>query len=299
MGISAMRLSRSGYLIREGFRSITSHGFMSFASVTIIMACLIIMGSVSLLTLNINRMMKALENQNEVVAYVDDALSEEEARAIQPQLEAIDNVSSVKFITRKEALDQFKENYDEDMMQGVDETWLRHRYEIQLDDISLMAQTKANMEATEGIANVKANLETARVFVKASNIVTVISLVLIAILVFISIFIMSNTIKLATFNRREEIAIMKMVGATNGFIRMPFIIEGLILGILGGGLAFAAELGLYHLVTNSLMRSLTGSLIRVIPLSNVALPMFIAFMATSVFVGVFGGVNAIKNYLKV
>ena len=173
-----MRLSRSGYLIREGFRSITSHGFMSFASVTIIMACLIIMGSVSLLTLNINRMMKALENQNEVVAYVDDALSEEEARAIQPQLEAIDNVSSVRFITRKEALDQFKENYDEDMMQGVDETWLRHRYEIQLDDISLMAQTKANMEATEGIANVKANLETARVFVKASNIVTVISLLI-------------------------------------------------------------------------------------------------------------------------
>lgn len=294
-----MRLSRSGYLIREGFRSITAHGFMSFASVTIIMACLIIMGSFSLLTVNVNRMMKALENQNEVVAFVDESFSEEEARAIQPELEKIDNISGVQFVTRHEAMVNFMENYSKDMMEGIDETVFRHRYVIQLTDISLMAQTKAAMESTAGIAKVRANLDYAKIFVTANNVVTVISLVLIVILVFISIFIMSNTIKLATFNRREEIAIMKMVGATNSFIRMPFIIEGLILGILGGGLAFAAEFGLYHLVTGKVVTSLTGSFVQVIPLSSVALPMFIAFMATSVFVGVFGGVNAIKNYLKV
>ncbi len=299
MGTTAMRLSRSGYLIREGFRSIGTHGFMSFASVTIIMACLIIMGSVSLLTLNIDAMIQKMEDKNQVVAFVDEAYTEEEARAIEPKLAAIPNVSNVQFVSRKEAMDVFMSSYSEDLMEGVDETWFRHRYVLQLDDIALMSQTKAGLSATEGIAKVNANLEYAKTFVTIRNVVSVIALVLIAILVFISIFIMSNTIKLATFNRREEIAIMKMVGATNSFIRLPFVVEGLVLGILGGGLAFAAEMGLYHLITARLISSLTGSLISVIPPQQVALPMLVAFMGTSVFVGVFGGVNAIRNYLKV
>jgi cell division transport system permease protein len=124
-------------------------------------------------------------------------------------------------------------------------------------------------------------------------------MVLIAMLVFVSIFLMTNTIKLATFGRREEIAIMKMVGATNGFIRMPFVIEGLVLGMLGGGLAFIAVWGLYNVITGKLVGTLTGNFISVVPFSNVGLEMFIVFMAVSVMVGVFGGVNAIRNYLKV
>ena len=299
MGISAMIFSRSGYLIREGFRSIATHGFMSFATVTIIMACLIIMGSVSLLTANIDAMIEDLENQNEVVAFVDDSYTEEEARALEPQIARTMNISSVKFVNRADAMDNFMDDYNKDVMEGIDETVFRHRFYIQLDDITLMAQTKADLESIEGVAWVKAHLEYAKISVTVRNVVTVISLVLIAILVFISIFIMSNTVKLATFNRREEIAIMKMVGATNSFIRLPFIIEGLVLGVLGGGLAFAAELGLYHLITGRIVSSLTGSLIHVIPIEKIALPLFVAFMGTSVFVGVFGGVNAIKNYLKV
>ena len=294
-----MRLNRSGYLIREGFRSITTHGFMSFASVTIIMACLIIMGSVTLLTLNIDSMIKKLEDQNEVVAFVDESYTEEQARALESQIADVINVSSVQFVSRSEAMSNFMDNYSKDLMAGIDETVFRHRYVVQLKDIALMSQTKAGLESIEGVADVNAHLDYARIFVTVRNVVTVIAMVLIVILVFISIFIMSNTIKLATFNRREEIAIMKMVGATNHFIRMPFVIEGLVLGILGGGLAFLAELGLYHLVTGRVVTSLTGSFIHVIPVSQVALPMFIAFMATSVFVGVFGGVNAIRNYLKV
>ena len=131
------------------------------------------------------------------------------------------------------------------------------------------------------------------------NVVSVVSLALIAMLVFVSIFIMSNTIKLATFGRREEIAIMKMVGATNAFIRLPFVIEGLILGMLGGGLAFLAEWGLYNVVTGKLVGSLTGSFLNVVPFQSVALEVFIIYMAVGILVGAFGGVNAIKNYLKV
>ncbi len=294
-----MRLNRIGYLFREGFRSIGTHAFMSFASVTIIMACLIIMGSVSLLSLNIDALIKDLEDQNEIVVFVDEKLSEDEAKNVCEAIRRIDNVSSVDFVTREDAMESFMNKYDSSFREGIDETVFRHRCVVHLTDIALMAQSKADLEATPGVAKVNAHLEYAKSFVTIRNIVSIISLVLIAILVFVSFFIMSNTIKLATFSRREEIAIMKMVGANNGFIRMPFIIEGLVLGILGGGLAFLAQWGIYELITGKLVTSLTGSLLNVIPFNNVAQYVFIAFMGVGVLVGTFGGVNAIRNYLKV
>ncbi len=294
-----MRLSRCGYLIREGFRSISTHGFMSFASVTIIMACLIIMGTVSLLSVNIDALIKDLEDQNEVVAFVDENLSEEEARALESGLLAVENVGSVEFVARDDAMENFMDNYDDDLMEGIDETVFRHRFVIHLTDIALMAQTKLDLESVSGVAKVKAHLQYADAFVTIRNVVSIVSLVLIVILVFVSVFIMSNTIKLATFSRREEIAIMKMVGANNGFIRLPFVVEGLTLGLLGGGLAFLAEWGVYELLTGKLVGSLTGSFITVVPFSSVALTVLVMYLATGILVGVFGGINAIRNYLKV
>ncbi len=295
-----MRLSRCGYLIREGFRSITTHGFMSFASVTVIMACLIIMGSVSLLSVNIDALIKDLENQNEIVAFVDDSIvDEKEAQSLQSAVEGVDNISSVEFVSRTNAMDNFMSKYDDDLMDGIDESVFRHRFVIHLTDIALMAQTKADLEAVPGIAKVNAHLDYANTFVTIRNIVSVVSLVLIVMLVFVSVFIMYNTIKLATFGRREETAIMKMVGANNGFIRLPFIIEGLVLGTLGGGLAFVAEWGVYELLTGKLMGSLTGSFITVVPFSSVAVTVLVLYLTTGIIVGAFGGVNAIRNYLKV
>ena len=294
-----MRLNRCGYLIREGFRSIGTHGFMSFASVTIIMACLIIMGSVSLLSVNIDELIADLEDQNEIVCFVDDTVPDEKIDAIKNDIAAIDNVSAVQFVSRDEAFASFKGNYDETLMEGLESDVLRHRFVVNLTDIARMAETKAELDSVESIAKVKAHLDYAEKFVSIRNIVSVISFVLIVILMFVSVFIMSNTIKLATFGRREEIAIMKMVGATNSFIRMPFVVEGLVLGILGGGLAFAAEWGLYDLVTGKIVSSLTGSLLNVVPFSQVQIPVFVCFMGVGIIVGAFGGVNAIRNYLKV
>ena len=294
-----MRLSRSGYLIREGFRSISTHGFMSFATVTIIMACLIIIGSVSLLSVNIDAIIKDLENQNEIVAFVDESYSLEDAQALEGQLSAIDNISDVQFVSRNQAMDNFMDNYSEDLREGIDETVFRHRYVIHLTDIALMAQTKAAIEGVPGVAKVNAHLDYAKIFVTIRNIVSIISLILIVMLVFVSVFIMTNTIKLATFGRREEIAIMKMVGANNSFIRLPFVVEGLVLGILGGGLAFFAEWGIYELITGKLVESLTGSFIAVVPFRSVAMIVLIVYLGTGILVGAVGGVNAIRNYLKV
>ena len=291
-------------MIREGFRSIKTHAFMSFASVTIIMACLIIMGSVTLLSFNIDAMIQSLEDRNEVVAFVDEELTQDQAEALRPAVAAVPNVQEVFFMTREEAMDTFMGKYDAALMEGIDATVFRHRFIIHLDDIAQMAQTKSALENVEGIAKVKAHLEYASAFVTLRNIFTVVALVLTIILVLVSVFIMSNTIKLTTFGRREEIAIMKMVGATNSFIRLPFVVEGLVLGLLGGGLAFLVEWGLYTVLVRRVTGAVVGSvitetLLSFIPFSTIALPLLAAFLAIGIFVGVFGGVNAIRNYLKV
>ena len=287
-------------MIREGFRSIKTHGLMSFATVTIIMACLIIMGSVALLSLNINYLIKDLEKQNEVVAFVDDEIEdEEEAKAIGSQILAVSNISAADFVSRSEAMQNYMSKYDKSLMEGIDETVFRHRFIIHLNDIEKLAQTKEALEGVPGIARVRAHQEYADTFVKIRNIVSGVALVLMAILVFVSMFIMSNTIKLATFSRREEIAIMKMVGASNGFIRLPFVVEGLVLGLLGGGLGFLAQWGLYNLVTRSLMESITGDILEVVPFLSIAPLILAVYLGIGVLIGVFGGVNAIKNYLKV
>ena len=300
MGTTAMRLSRGAYLIREGFRSIKIHSFMSFASVTIMMACLIIMGSVALLSLNIDGVIKDLEDRNEVVAFVDESIEDEgEAAALAEKLTALENIESVEFVSRVQAMDNFMSKYDEDLMEGIDADVFRHRFVVHLTDIATMAQTKKLLEEVPGIAKVNAHLEYADAFITIRNIVSVISLVLTVILVFVCMFIMSNTIKLATFGRREEIAIMKMVGATNGFIRTPFIIEGLILGLLGGSLAFLAEWAIYGVLAGRMMSGLAGSFFHIIPFKTFAIPVLCAYLGIGVLVGVSGGTNAIRNYLKV
>ena len=294
-----MKLSRLGYLIKSGFTGIFSHGLMSFATVTITMACLIIMGSFGLLVVNINEMIADLESENEVVAFIDENLTEEEARAIEPLVEAVPNVAGAEFMSRAEAMENFQEDYDPELFDSLDESAFRHRYIIHLTDISLTAQTKTDLEAVDGVADVNAHLDYAQGFITARNIVSIVSLALIVILIIVSFFIMTNTIKLATFTRREEIAIMRMVGASNGFIRCPFIVEGLVLGVLGSLLAFIIEWGLYSLLLNRVMGGVASTLISLVPFSAVMWPLLIAFLGVGILVGIFGGSSAIRNYLKV
>lgn len=297
MGITAM--NRFCYLLKQGVKNIFTHGFMSFASITIIIACLLIMGSFSLLTLNIDAMIDEMQNQNNVLAYIDESLSESEARAMESKILAVDNVATAEFVTREEAMENFESDYDENLFENIDPTVFRHRFVITLDDLSLMKETQAALRNVKGVASVTAHVDYAEKFISFRNIVSIVSLILIVILIIVSLFIMTNTIKLATFGRREEIAIMKMVGATNAFIRLPFVIEGLVLGAVGGGIAYLLQWGLYSVLTDKIMSGMASGIIDVLPFSAVALPVLIVFLAVGILVGVFGGLNAIRNYLKV
>lgn len=297
MGITAM--NRFCYLLKQGVKNIFTHGFMSFASITIIIACLLIMGSFSLLTLNIDAMIDEMQNQNNVLAYIDESLSESEARALESKILAVDNVATAEFVTREEAMENFESDYDENLFENIDPTVFRHRFVITLDDLSLMKETQAALRNVKGVASVRAHVDYAEKFISFRNIVSIVSLILIVILIVVSLFIMTNTIKLATFGRREEIAIMKMVGATNAFIRLPFVIEGLVLGAVGGGIAYLLQWGLYSVLTDKIMSGMASGIIDVLPFSAVALPVLIVFLTVGILVGVFGGLNAIRNYLKV
>lgn len=295
-----MKWNRLGYYIKEGVSSIFTHSFMSFASVCIIIACLIMMGSFSLLAVNVESIIGTLENENQILAFVDERLSESEARGLQAQLEATDNVSSAVFISRDDAMASFMKKYeDTTLLDDLDSSVLRHRYIVYLDDLSEMADTQIKLRDIGGIARVNAHLEISRGFIAVRNIVSAVSIALVAVLVVISLFIISNTIRLTTVERKEEIAIMKMVGATNGFIRCPFCVEGLVLGITGACFAYLAQWGIYTLISTKIVQNSGLAFISVIPFGHVAVPMFIAFVAVGFGVGFIGSAVAIKNYLRV
>ena len=301
MGITTMKLSRNrtGYFIKEGFSSIFTHGLMSFASVCIIMAFLIIMGSFVLIAVNITAIVGDLENENIVLLYVNDILTENEARALGTRIRATPNVSSATFTSREDAMEAFIGKYEEtERFKEVDPTWFRHRYSVYVEDIELIGDTQQALKDIYGVEKVTANLKIAQGLVTARNIVSGASIVIVAVLLVISLFIMSNTIKLATFERREEIAIMKMVGATNSFIRWPFIYEGFILGVTGSVAAFASVWALYGLVSDRAMNMETG-LFNIIPFANVSLPMFVVFALIGFGVGVGGSGMALNKYLRV
>ena len=295
-----MKKNNIGYLLREGFRGVFLHGFMSFAAICVTVACLIIMGSFCLILYNTSAMVKELESENEMLVYIDENYSEAKAKSVGSQINLITNVRSATFVSRDQALDDFVETLnDPDAFAGLDPDTLRDRYVVTVEDNSLLKQTYEKLKDIEGVADVSAHFEIAEGFQTVQNVLNIASLVIVSVLFVVSLFIISNTVKLAMYSRSEEIAIMKMVGANNSFIRMPFVVEGLVLGILGGGLAFFAEWGIYELITGELVSSLTGSFISVVPFRSVAMIVLIVYLGTGILVGAVGGVNAIRNYLKV
>ncbi len=288
------------YHVKEGVRSIFTHGLMSFASVCMIVACLLIMGSFSLVAVNINGMLGQLEDENEFLAYVEESLDSGQAMSLQAKLSEIPNVASATYISKEEALEEFKaeQGYSE-LFSDIPAETLRDRYSIHVEDIQLMSDTVAEVRGVEGIAEVRAAMEIAEGFVMLRNVASAIAVILVAMLVLISVFIIANTIKLATFTRREEIAIMKMCGATNWFIRWPFLVEGILLGICGGLVAYVAQWGVYGLIGKAMAESGILDIITMIPFQNLNAMLLTIFLLVGFVIGGGGSALAIRKFLKV
>ena len=288
------------YFFREGVTNMFSHGFMSFAAVGITVACLLIMGTFTLVAVNANALLQELEQANEIMAYVDENYTESEARNLGKTLRALPNVASATYVSRQEAMEAFKAQYPDDaLFQELDSSILRDRYIIKVTDLELQGQTVKQVSHTTGIVKVQAYEEIAGGFITVRDVATVICVALIAVLFVVSVFIMSNTIKLTTFDRREEIAIMRMVGATNGFIQWPFVYEGFMMGLLCAVIAFFMQWGLYAAVGQGVSNNDTLRLINVIAFTEMWKPVAITFVSAGMLIGVGGSLAAIRRFMQV
>ena len=295
-----MKVTNLGYLMKEGIRGIFLHGFMSFAAVLVTVACLVIVGGFSALVYNVNIMVEDLNKTNEILAYVDSDLTDAEARSIGTRINQIPNVFKADFKTRDEALQEFVADHQNDpAFGGLVPDDLRHRYVIVLENNELMHETVEKIEALGGIVKVNAAFEMAEGFITLQNVLHIASIAVIAVLLVVSLLIISNTVKLAMYDRKDEISIMKMVGATNGFIRLPFVVEGFVLGMIGAMVAFFILWTMYNLLVNRLAELDTLKLFSFVPFVQLLKPMVATFFAAGLFVGVVGSWTSIRKFMDV
>ena len=295
-----MKINNIGYLMKEGIRGIFLHGFMSFAAICVTVACLLIVGTFSSLVYNLNIMVEELNMTNEVLAYVDENLTDAEARSVGTDINRVSNVLESNFVSREEALQNFIADYENPAaFEGTDAQTLQHRYVIVLKDNRLLSQTMEDLWQVEGVVDVVAFDELAEGFATIQDVLHLVSLVVIAVLLVVSLLIISNTVKLVMYDRRDEIAIMKMVGATNGFIRFPYVVEGFCLGMIGAALAFGLEWLMYDQLVARINAVDTLQLFNFVPFQQLLLPMIATFAAAGLFVGVVGSWTSIRKFMNV
>ncbi len=298
--ITIMKINNLGYLIKEGIRGIFLHGFMSFAAVCVTVACLLIVGSFTCLIYNVNIMVEDLNKTNEILVYIDEELPEAEAKSIETVLRKLDFVSRADFVSREKALEEFvADHQDNEAFSGVEAADLRHRVEVVLKDNGEIKKAVAQISKINGVAKINAAYELAEGFSTMQDVLHIASVVVISVLLGVSLLIISNTVKLAMYDRKDEISIMKMVGATNGFIRLPFVVEGFILGMLGAGAAFFLEWLMYNALVARLAAVDTLKLFSFVPFTQLLAPMIATFAAAGLFVGVVGSWTSIRKFMDV
>ena len=296
-----MKINNLGYLLKTGIRGIFLHGFMSFAAIVVTVACLIIVGSFSALMYNVNLMVEDLNKTNEILVYVESDLPDAEARSVGTKINMVDNVLQSQFVSREEALEEFIADHQEegDAFTGVLASDLRHRFVVTLEDNMLMEQTVAQIEQIPGVAKINAEYELAEGFSTLQRVLQIASVAIIAVLLVVSLLIISNTVKLSMYDRRDEIAIMKMVGATNGFIRLPFVVEGFALGMMGAAIAFCLEWVMYDALVLKLEAIDTLKLFAFVPFDELLIPMVATFVFAGLFVGIVGSWTSIRKFMDV
>lgn len=291
-----------GYLTKEGFRNIWTNRLMSIASIAVLLSCLIMIGSAFMVLVNIQQVIDDIEDMNVIVAYVRSDVDETATKALGDELRATNNVASVEFVDKETA---FKEQI-EAMGTNADyfedaENILPDTYKITVDNMEDFDSTAEEISKLPEIESIRDNKDVAIALANIRSTVTYISIGIIVLLMIVSLFIISNTVRITMFSRRLEISIMKSVGATNGFIRWPFVIEGILLGIISAVLSLGAVWGLYEVVKRSIS-SMLGNIMGIgnslINFRQYLLLLLAAFLAIGILSGVVGSMVSIRRYLK-
>lgn len=301
-----MRLHNFTYLIKEGARNLLSNKLMSFACIGVLVACLLLIGGAAMFTLTVNNVVGYVEDQNEVVAFLEDGLSKQDIEVIDLSLRNVGNILQITFVDKEQVLLEEKEKAGEfsDLYAGLEEdNPFPDKYILRIDDLSILQQTVEQIAGIEGVYKVNAQTEVAAILTGVKQTVTIAGMVVVLILVAVSVVIITNTIKLTVFSRRKEINIMKYVGATDWFIRLPFLVEGMLIGLLSALLAFLI-LGFGYTYLLDWVGKTYGQYITIVYENavnfwDVSLYILAGFAGLGIFIGAVGSGFFVRKYLKV
>ena len=295
-----MKFSSIRYLMREGFRNLWQNRFMAIASIGVLVSCLLLTGGAYLIFANIDHIFDWVYEQNVVVVFADQECTDEEITQLGEKIQSITNVAAVEHRSKDELLEEMADSMPGAIFEDLKEdNPLQDAFVVSFVDLSKFDATLMQLKEIPHVESVANNSELADQLTKVRQIVLAVGGWIIGILLLVSLFIIANTIKLATFGRREEIAIMKMCGATNGFIRWPFVVEGMILGLTGALVAFFIQWGLYEAVSRLILQTNGLSLITVLSYASMAGNIVLVFCGVGLVIGVGGSVVAIRKFLQV
>ena len=296
---------RFSYLIGEGFRNVFKNKKSTGASLVIMCATMMIFGLFFLIGQNVNYMVREIEAEQGMQVFIVKDASEEQITKLGEEIKSLDNVAKVTFVSKEEAFNIVKERYGEygRFLEGydVDRNPFKASYVVTLTDLSKSEDVRVQIEEFESVNNIEMRDKTINALVGIANGIRWVSFGILILLILISVFIISNTIKLTVHARRKEISIMKYVGATNGFIRWPFIVEGIIIGIVAAMISILILGTSYTLIVNKIIESTVTNMINItlLPFSEIFTLVIIVYLALGIGIGSIGSIISMRRYLEV
>ena len=289
-----------GYLTKEGVRNVWSNRLMSVASIAVLTSCLMLIGLAFMLYANINVALEDVQDQSVIMVYLEDDISEEDAAEAGKDIRLLSDVDEATFVSKEEAYQQQLESLGDDasLMDGLEENPLPDAYTVELKTLDNYDNVVTQLKDIDNVYSVRGNSDLASQVRDIQRAVTIVCVGMIVMLLLVSLFIISNTVRVTMYNRRLEISIMKAVGATSWFIRYPFIIEGVILGIISGLLSEGLVFGLYQMTMSAISSvfSILGD--GALPFGNYAVGMLISFLLVGIIAGAGGSIFSMNRYLK-
>ncbi len=294
-----MKRYKLSYFMGQSIKGLWRNGVMTIASILVLVSCLVVMGSFWLLIRNIDVNLEQLGLLNEIVVFIDEKKTDEEVEEIGAKIRALDNVGDVRFISKEQALEEEREKYKEhtDLYDIVaDDNPLRDSFVIKYIDNSKVATLDYQIGQIDGVAKVNDRLDLATTIEKVKSGVSMVLIWFMAILFIVSIFVIINTIKLAVHSRRTEITIMRYIGATDWFVILPFIFEGILIGLISSGLAFLVEWYMYGYAVTMIGDNF--NMLTILSFGDIRITLAIAFVAIGIITGIIGSTISTRRYLK-
>lgn len=293
-----MKMHEIRYLMREGCRNTWQNRLMALASVGVLICCLLLTGFSYLLFVNVNQMFQNAYEQNVVAVYLNADQNEEDVLRISRLLEGMDNVASVDYLSKEDFLSQYGDALADNTMESFEgeNNPLPDTFIVSLKDLALFETTLQKISAIDGVEEASYDAKTAETLTKVRRVTLAVGGIVIIVLLAVSLFIIVNTIKLTVYSRRLEIYIMKSVGATDSFVRFPFVVEGVLMGAFAGMVGFGLIALLYNVLVKNF--SFDNPLLTLVPFSQEWLPLLLGFLLGGIAVGVCGSVISMSKYLK-